>query len=99
MTDVIVIGTGVAGPTAARQRVRAGMSVQVLEARKWPGGRVWIDRRLGIPVELRASRLHEVARHRLTALAVRQSLATVATDHGDQILFDRGHRLALALCR
>jgi monoamine oxidase len=39
--DVIVVGAGFAGMTAARQIVKAGRSVLVVEARDRVGGRVW----------------------------------------------------------
>ncbi len=41
MPDVIVIGAGMAGITAARELVRAQLSVVVLEARDRIGGRIW----------------------------------------------------------
>ena len=40
MTDVIVVGAGLAGLAAARDLDRAGVDVLVLEARDRPGGRV-----------------------------------------------------------
>ena len=40
MLDVIVIGAGMAGITAARELTRAGLSVAVLEARDRVGGRI-----------------------------------------------------------
>lgn len=41
--DVIVIGAGAAGLTAANQLKKAGLSVVVLEARDRVGGRLWTD--------------------------------------------------------
>ncbi len=40
VTDVIVVGAGLAGLAAARDLHRAGVDVLVLEARDRPGGRV-----------------------------------------------------------
>jgi monoamine oxidase len=39
--DVIVVGAGIAGLAAARELVRAGLSVQILEARDRIGGRIF----------------------------------------------------------
>jgi monoamine oxidase len=39
-TDVVVVGAGLAGLSAARDLMNAGTGVVVLEARNRPGGRV-----------------------------------------------------------
>lgn len=56
--DVIVIGAGVAGLTAARDLEAGGLRVLVLEARERIGGRTFTDYSNGYPVELGAEFIH-----------------------------------------
>jgi monoamine oxidase len=60
MADVLIIGAGVAGLAAASALLRAGMSVQMLEARDRIGGRIWTqhDSSFPAPVELGAEFIH-----------------------------------------
>src|SRR6478609_9840927 len=50
--DVVVVGAGPSGLTAARELKKAGLSVAVLEARDRVGGRTWTDTIDGAMLEI-----------------------------------------------
>jgi monoamine oxidase len=58
--DVIVVGAGVAGLTAAEVLCKAGLAVTILEARDRIGGRILtkFDPECGFPIELGAEFIH-----------------------------------------
>ncbi len=56
--DVIIVGGGFSGITAARELKNLGRSVLVLEARDRLGGRTWVDTRLGQQLEMGGTYVH-----------------------------------------
>jgi monoamine oxidase len=80
--DVIVLGAGAAGLAAARELLRGGRSVLVLEARDRLGGRIWTRRESGLdaPVELGAEFIHGPAPVTRALLAKAGATAVNAPD-------------------
>lgn len=62
-TDVVVIGAGFAGLTAARELTARGHTVTILEARDRIAGRTWTEHRLGRNLELGGTWVHWVQPH------------------------------------
>ena len=56
--DVVIIGGGFAGVTAARDLQKRGLSTIVLEARDRLGGRTFYEERNGFHVELGGTWIH-----------------------------------------
>ena len=67
--DVIVVGAGVSGLTAARLVERAGKRVVVLEARDRVGGRVYTERADGFVTDTGASWIHGITDSPVAAAA------------------------------
>jgi len=61
--DVIVIGGGFAGATAAREVGKAGLRCLLLEARDRLGGRTWYSEFAGHPVEMGGTWIHWIQPH------------------------------------
>jgi monoamine oxidase len=76
--DVVVVGAGFAGLTAARELSRRGHSVLVLEARDRIGGRTWTTERLGRTLELGGTWVHWTQPH-VWAELTRYGLEVVAS--------------------
>src|SRR4029079_7676322 len=55
MADVIIVGAGFAGLSAARELTRLGRDVLVLEGRERVGGRSYTREGAGVPVDLGAT--------------------------------------------
>ncbi|MEZ5260205.1 MAG: NAD(P)/FAD-dependent oxidoreductase [Acidimicrobiales bacterium] len=90
--DVVVIGAGVAGLTAAARLQAEGRRVVVLEARPRIGGRVATDRSLGVPFDVGASWIHGTTGNPLTAVAEAAGATTRPLDGDDVVAFDQGGR-------
>ncbi len=83
--DIIVVGAGLAGLTAAKDLNAAGLDVTVLEARDHIGGRAYTDNSTGIPLDLGASWILGIDQSATYELAVAAGI--VVSGHTDWDLF------------
>lgn len=88
LAEVLVIGAGLAGLSAARKLAAGGKKVIVLEGRDRVGGRVWTDRSLGSPFDLGASWIHGASGNPLTKMAKKLGVVTAESDYGNVHIFD-----------
>jgi polyamine oxidase len=79
-TDFVVVGAGVAGLAAARELVRRGSKVVVLEARNRIGGRIQTATVGGEIVDLGAAWIHGIRGNPIAELARRWKLPFLETD-------------------
>ncbi|MFM1977420.1 MAG: hypothetical protein RL145_2266, partial [Pseudomonadota bacterium] len=90
-TDVLIIGAGVAGISAARQLKAAGVRTLVLEARDRIGGRILTDTQtLGRTFDRGPYWLHNKATNPLVPLARAAGIALLESSYEDGNIFDGG---------
>jgi monoamine oxidase len=81
--DVVVVGAGVAGLTAARTLQRLGLQVAVLEARNRIGGRTFSDTTTfpGLAFDLGAQWFHNASRNPLLYIAIDKGYPVLNDPH------------------
>lgn len=88
--EIVVVGAGMAGLSAARTLQEAGYKVLVLEGRERSGGRVWTSHTWpDIPLDLGGSWIHGVKGNPLTALADEIGAKRLVTDYDNTWVYER----------
>lgn len=88
-TEILVIGAGAAGISAARVLQDDGYEVIVLEARSRIGGRVWTDRSWpGAALDMGASWIHGIKGNPLTELVKKFAIKTLPTDYDSLLTYN-----------
>lgn len=79
--DVIIVGAGVAGLTAAKQLDKAGVKVLVLEAQDRIGGRALVDTKtFSVPIDYGAAWFHGIETNPLDEMADKMGFHRVDTN-------------------
>lgn len=95
--SILIVGTGIAGLTAARALVDSGFDTVVLEARDRAGGRILTDTSLAVPLDLGAAWIHGKSHNPIFAFSRRHGIIMMPTDYTNSCLIDEnGMRPGLA---
>jgi monoamine oxidase len=95
--DVVIVGAGIAGLTAARQLAHRGQEVCVLEARDRVGGRLLNHRISSTVIAEAGGEFIGPTQDRIAALAKSVGVKTFKTyDIGNYVLYARGQRTTYA---
>lgn len=85
---IIVVGAGISGLITAKELMKAGYDVIILEAQSKAGGRIKTDRSLGVPFDEGASWIHGPKNNPISKLAIEAKVKTFITDDESLVVYD-----------
>ena len=86
--NILIIGAGISGISAANQLKSNGFKVTVLEGRNRLGGRIFTDKSLGFPVDLGASWIHGINNNPITKLAQQFNIDIKPTNYDNAAIYN-----------
>lgn len=86
--SVLIVGAGISGLAAAAESLKRGFQALVLEGRARPGGRIWTDRSMQVPIDLGAAWIHGKSGNPLYKLARKHQIRMEVTDYSRSSLLD-----------
>jgi len=93
--NVIVVGAGMSGLAAAQELAKKGFEVLVLEGRTRPGGRIWTDHTLDVPVDLGAAWIHGKNKNPIYELSRKSGIKTAPSNFSNsQLVDDKGRKVS-----
>jgi monoamine oxidase len=88
--EVIVIGAGIAGLSAASNLQKQGKKVVILEARERIGGRIWTNHSWNnLSLDLGATWIHGTKNNPITELTQNFNIKTTPTNYESHLLYDK----------
>jgi len=91
--DVIVVGAGISGLSAADHLINIGKDILVLEARDRVGGRIWSHSWNGITIEEGANWIHTSDGNPLTKFADKHGFTTYETPLNSMVVYLNGREI------
>ncbi|KAK4504152.1 hypothetical protein PRZ48_005068 [Zasmidium cellare] len=88
--DVVVVGAGLSGLTAAVELQKAGLSVKILEARDRVGGKTWSRNAQGSVCDVGAAWINDTNQSKMYDLAKRFGLDLIVQNTNGSIVCDEG---------
>lgn len=97
--QILILGAGISGLSAARILTDRGLKVTIVEARDRAGGRIHTNHDLGTPVDMGAAWIHGISRNPIYDLCRKNSIAMMPTNYSNSVLLDDNGKCASAISK
>lgn len=94
---IVIVGAGISGLAASKRLIEHGHDTTIIEARSRPGGRIWTEKSLGVPVDLGAAWIHGKSGNPIWQICKQNHIETKPTDYAKSCLIDETGKIASEL--